>query len=296
MPSRNAWITLGTTLGVVGVTGGMLYLSRSASAAAPRDDAEKNGTGERQNGDSDKDGGPLSPDNLPALPTAGDVEGDLSRNWGSTPPDLRPLFLLMEETSKIVGSGRIFALIAYREARFITTAHNGDDPSESAERDGSRRAYENNKERNPPLPYGEESADFGSGGLFGLLAPYFLWAGVPEVGKRAPFLNARPELMFEPRIAGFAAALYMHRLLKYRRIDDHADIKVGWANPSLLSKGRGGDKYQEIRARFFDDADKLGLDLEDEATIPGPRLDSSGWPGFDAVFKGIVGLSRTEVA
>jgi len=291
MLSRNAWITLGTTLGVVGVTGGMLYLSRSASAASPLDDAEKNGPDAAPNGED-----ALASDKLPALPTASDVQGDLSRNWGSTPPDLRPLFLLMEETSKIVGSGRIFALIAYREARFITTAHNGDEPSESAERDGSRRAYENNKDRNPPLPYGEESADFGSGGLFGLLAPYFLWAGVPEVGKRAPFLNARPELMFEPRIAGFAAALYMHRLLKYRRIDDHADIKVGWANPSLLSKGRGGDKYQEIRTRFYEDAETLGLDLKDEATIPGPRLDSSAWPGFDAVFKGIVGVSPKELA
>ena len=291
MPSRGAWITLGTTLGVVGVTGGMLYLSRSASAAKGLDGAE-----DRADATADGEGeGGLARAELPPLPTASDVQGDLSRNWGSTPPDLRPLFVLMEESSGIVGSGRIFALIAYREARFITTAHNGDAPGESAERDGSRRAYENGKERNPPLRHGESAADFGSGGLFGLLAPYFLWAGVPEVGKRAPFLNARPELMFEPRVAGFAAALYMHRLLKYQRIDDHADIKVGWANPSLLGKGRGGEKYDEVRTRFYGDAETLGLDLEDAATIPGPRLESAAWPGFTPVFEGIVGLSPEEV-
>jgi hypothetical protein len=99
------------------------------------------------------------------------VSGDLQTNWGDTPPDLIPLFMLMEEASKIEGSARLFAVIAYRESRFVTTAHNGN-ANEQDERDSSRAAYTNNKDRNPPLKYGEQAAEFGSGGLFGLLAPY----------------------------------------------------------------------------------------------------------------------------
>ena len=287
---RSSWITLGTTLGALGITGGLLLLSRRASAASSEEPASK--------GNGEADESPMRPTAIPPLPTASDVKGDLSRNWGETPPDLRPLFLLMEETARIPGSGRLFALIAYRESRFVTTAQNGDgtSASEKAEREASRNAYENRKDKNPPLRHGEAAADFGSGGLFGALAPYFLWTGVPEVGKRAPLLNAPPELMFEPRVAGFAAAVYMMRLLKYRRIDDHADIKVGWANPSLLGSGRGGATYTKIRERFFSDADTLGLDLEDEATIPGPRLDVSAWPGFWEVFSGLVGALPEEYA
>jgi hypothetical protein len=82
--------------------------------------------------------------------------------------------------SKIEGSARLFAVIAYRESRFVTTAHNGNANGEQDERDSSRAAYKNNKDRNPPLKYGEQAAEFGSGGLFGLLAPYFLWTGVPR--------------------------------------------------------------------------------------------------------------------
>jgi hypothetical protein len=183
------------------------------------------------------------------------VSGDLQTNWGDTPPDLIPLFMLMEETSKIVGSARLFAVIAYRESRFVTTAHNGNATGEQDERDSSRAAYKNNKDRNPPLKYGEQAAEFGSGGLFGLLAPYYLWTGVPEIGKRAPLLNAPPELVFQPRAAAFGAVVYMQRLLANYRIDDHADIKAGWASPSLLKAGRGGAKYHDVRANFLERRD-----------------------------------------
>ena len=275
------WITLGTVLGVAGVGGALLY-SRRASAAslpppAPGQDASPPAV------------------ELPPLPRASDVKGDLSTNWGETPVDLRPLFMLMEEVAKIPGSARVFAVIAYRESRFVTTAHNGNATGEEDERDSSRRAYDNNKDRNPPLRYGEEAAGFGSGGLFGLLAPYFLWTGVPEVSNRAPLLNASPELIFQPRAAAFGAAVYMQRLLKNYRIDDIADIKAGWANPSLLGSGRGGTKYNDVRSRFLTDAVALNVDLTDTTTIP-PKLDASAWPGVLAVFAGLVGALPKELA
>ena len=274
---RGIWITLGATAGI----GGALFISRRASAASPA----AAGTAEQT---------PPTIDLAP-LPHAADVSGDLVRNWGETPVDLRPLFMLAEETSRIVGMARVLAVIAYRESRFVTTAQNGNAAVEQDERDSSRRAYDNNKGRNPPLKYGEQAADFGSGGLFGELAPYFLWTGVPEVGKKAPLLNAPPELLFQPRAAAFGAAVYLQRLLANYRIDDIADIKVGWANPSLLGSGRGNATYNAVRTRFLADAQTLGIDLSDAATIP-PKLDASAWPGVPAVFAGLVGALPKELA
>ena len=284
--NRSTWIRLGTALGLTGVAAGGLFLSRRASAAAlptPQDPGTVPGPG------------PAPQIDLPPLPTAFDVKGDLSRNWGETPFDLRALFLLIEETSRIFGAARYLAIVAKRESGFVTTAHNGNAANEQDERDDSRKAYANNKDRNPPLRYGEQAADFGSGGLFGLLAPYFLWTGVPEVGAKAPLLNAPPEIVFQPRAAAFGAAVYMQRILKHYRVDDVADIKVGWANPGLLGKGRGGATYNDVRTRFLADAKSLGIDLADATTIPA-KLDPSAWPGVPAVFAGLVGALPKELA
>ena len=113
--SRNLWTALGTLAGIGGVVGGSLLWSRRASAAEGRPSS----------------GAPTSPSDppvidLPPLPRAQDVRGDLTTNWGTTPVDLRPLFVLMEEVSKIAGSARFFSVVAYGEARYSTTAHNGD--------------------------------------------------------------------------------------------------------------------------------------------------------------------------
>ncbi len=278
--SRSLWVTLGTTLGL----GGLVFAaSRRASAAT----TVPSNQGPASN--------PLPPMELAPLPKAGDVSGDLQTNWGDTPPDLIPLFMLMEEISKIEGSARLFGVIAFRESQFVTTAHNGNAQLEQDERDSSRAAYKNNKDRNPPLKYGEQAAEFGSGGLFGLLAPYYLWTGVPEIGRRAPLLNAPPELVFQPRAAAFGAAVYMQRLLANYQIDDHADIKAGWASPSLLKAGRGGAKYHDVRANFLEDAMTLGIDLTDTSTIP-TKLDASAWPGVPAVFSALVGALPKELA
>jgi hypothetical protein len=276
------WVTVGTLAGVAGVGGALLY-SRRASAAMPTP-APSPGPAPT-----------LPPIELAPLPKAADVTGDLVANWGDTPTDLRPLFQYMEQVSRIAGSARVFPVIAYRESRFVTTAHNGNATGEQDERDSSRAAYANNKDRNPPLKYGEQAAEFGSGGLFGLLAPYFLWTGVPEVGKKAPLLNAPPELMFQPRAAAFGAVVYMQRLLKAHRVDDLADIKAGWANPSLLGSGRGSEKYHDVRANFLGDAMTLGIDLTDHATVP-EKLDASAWPGVLTVFAALVGQLPKEVA
>ena len=229
--------------------------------------------------------------NVRPLPTAADVPGfDLTKNWGKTPGDLRPLYALMERVSGIDGSGRIFATISQRESGFVPTAHN-DSKSES---DASRRAYANSKDRNPALKYGVQAAEFGSGGLFAALAPYFLWTGVPEVGGQAPLLGSPPEIMFLPRVAAFGACVYLQRLVANYRLDDHLDVKVGWASPSLLKDGRGNSTYKAVRARFHSDALALGVDLDDTSTIPA-KLNAKRWPGVLKVFADLVGDLPTPI-
>ena len=229
--------------------------------------------------------------NVRPLPKPADVPSfDLTANWGKTPGDLRPLFALMEVVSGIEGSARIFAIISKREAGFVASAHNASKQEVAA----SRRAYENAKERNQPLTHGAASAEFGSGGLFGALAPYFLWTGIVEIKDRAPLLSSRPEIMFLPRVAAFGAVVYLQQVLSKHRIDDHADIKVGWARPSLLRSGRGGSTYQAVRARFFEDAEALGVDLEDSSTIPA-KLVVKDWPGVTSVFEQLVGELPTPI-
>ena len=78
-------------------------------------------------------------------------------------------------------------------------------------------------------------------------------------------------------------------------MDDVADIKVGWANPGLLGKSRGGATYNDVRTRFLADAKSLGIDLADATTIPA-KLDPSAWPGVPAVFAGLVGALPKELA
>lgn len=231
---------------------------------------------------------PISWVNVAPMPVPADVKGDLSKNWGNTPADLRPLLLLIEEASGIVGAGRYLAVVGSRESGFKPTAHNGDEEKEQGERDASWRGYHNNKDHNPPLMFGDLAANFGSGGLFGGLAPYALWSAVQELKDKAPLLGSDPRILFIPRVAGFAAAVYLSRLLKFYNITDIADLKVGWGSVSLLSEnGRKSPDYARIRQRFFEDAKTLGIDLSDTTTIP-PKMSADAWPGAKAVFDKIV--------
>jgi len=120
-----------------------------------------------------------------------------------------------------------------------------------------------------------------------------LYFSTSAIGGKAPLLGAPPELMFQPRAAAFAATVYMQRLLANYRIDDHADIKAGWASPTLLKDGRGGKTYGDVRARFLGDAKSLGVDLTDTTTIP-TKLSAAAWPGVQAVFTALVGALPEE--
>jgi hypothetical protein len=233
-------------------------------------------------------------DALP-LPTAGEVQAaypsvaasDFETNWGKTPGELRPLFLLAEQASGIRGAGRILALIARRESAFSTTAHN----DSAGEVKASTNAYFNNKANRPALTYGVNAAAFGSGGLFGLLAPYLLWTGINEVKDKAPLLTGEPQVMYFPRVAAFGGLAYMQRILRNYSVKDIPEIKVGWASPSLLTeKGRASETYAAVRARFATDVAKLEINLEQLPPIAQLRDDAkNAWPGVLAVFDKVAG-------
>ena len=296
--SRFLWISLGTLAATGGAIAGASYVHRRKLAITDAADDPDGVTTPDPPIPAPKPSSlaPIAWDGGGNLPTAADVKGDLTRNWGRTPLDLRPQLLIAEEASNIAGAARILAVIAYRESRFDPQAHNGDAPGEESERNASWRAYTLNKARNPPLAYGETAAAFGSGGLFGALAPYFLWTGIQEMGDRAPLLAADPRIMFLPRVATFAACVFLARLLKNYDVQDLPDIKVGWGSISLLKgDARGGETYQRIRNDFVADANTLGIDLADAATIP-PRLSADQWPGAAKVFERIVGKLPTPKA
>jgi hypothetical protein len=297
--NKLVWITLGTMAATGGAIAGASYVYRRKQDALADGEAAAPGVEPASTpaaGSPAPDPAILTPlawDGAVGLPTAADVKGDLTRNWGRTPLDLRPLLQAAEEASQISGAARLLAIIGYRESRFEPNAHNGNAPGEQRERDASSTAYTNNKGRNPPLAFGEAAANFGSGGLFGALAPYFLWTGVQELGAKAPLLGADPRIMFLPRVATFAACVYMARLLKHYDIQDLPDIKVGWGSVSLLKgDGRTSETYRSIRNNFVADAATLGIDLADAATIP-PRLNAERWPGVAAVFERLVGKLPT---
>ncbi|MFY0539988.1 hypothetical protein [Nannocystis pusilla] len=144
--------------------------------------------------------------------------------------------------------------------------------------------------------WGEEAAAFGSGGLFGLLAPYYLWSGWNSLKEKAPLLDAEPQTVFFERCATFAGIEYMRRLLTGYDIRDHADVKVGWASVSLLSdKNRGGEDYMAVRTRFAEDVQESGIDLGKLPDIKQMIDDAKKrWPGVQAVFDKLVSKVPTR--
>jgi hypothetical protein len=277
---------LGIGLGVAMVPLLLLFATSASAAPAKKTLAP---TGGAPNPTPDSSWNPKDWTGALPLPKADDVQGSVAENWGITPDELRPLFLLTEQVSGIRGSARVLSIIARRESRWISTAHNDSKKEVTA----STNAYNNLKAKRAPLKYGAKAAGFGSGGLFGLLAPYYLWTGINEVKDKAPLLAAEPETMFFPRLAAFAGIAYMQRLLANYDVRDVPEIKVGWASVSLLDDdSRGGDTYMGVRGRFAEDVQASGINL-DHPTIPSieiMRADAkSKWPGVLSVFQSLVG-------
>lgn len=295
MKSSTLKLILGGTAAAA-VLGGLVYaFSSGSSKKLPAPPQQGGGGGEAPIPEPDPEFNPDDWEGDLPLPTADQVKGSVTDNWGIVPSALRPLLLMAEEVSKIRGSARILGIIAKRESAYSATAHN----KSKRERDASFNAYNTYKNDRPELKYGLKAAGWGSGGLFAALGPYYCWTGINSLNEKAPLLAADPETMFFPRCAAFAAICYMQRILSIYDVRDIPDIKVGWASVSYLSaKNRGGEKYNEPRGRFLEDIEKVGIDLDDP-TVPDIKQiisDAKNWAGVKAVFDKIVGSVPVRIA
>lgn len=90
--SRFMWISLGTIAATSGAIAGASYVHRRRQAAASPDEEAPPSSKPEPSIPAPKPSSltPLAWDGAGSLPTAADVKGDLTRNWGRTPPGLRP--------------------------------------------------------------------------------------------------------------------------------------------------------------------------------------------------------------
>lgn len=200
------------------------------------------------------------------------IPGELTENWGTTPANLRPLFLLAEKAAGVPGSARLFAVLAKLQSGFNTDRH---DQSQTAKQ-ASQGQYLALRSKRPSLmPDAASSAsNFGRGGLFSFLGPEFLWSGYQEMGPQAPLLSASMNTIYDQRYSLFAAAMRMQEVLaQLTASDGPVEAGVGMYNPELLTS-RDTQLYKNFRQAFVDASRDLGINL---TKIPKPA--SVNYPG-----------------
>ncbi len=138
-----------------------------------------------------------------SLPTQSELSpgADLETNWGKTPAELRPLFMLMEEASGVVGLARTAAVVAFEGSNFDPSFH---DTSATA------KALSKFNDRPGTLKFHREAANFGVGGLFAMSGTKFLH--VFDYHKRelvTPFWNYHPKVILKPRVSALGAGIWL---------------------------------------------------------------------------------------
>lgn len=181
---------------------------------------------------------------------------------------LEPLLEEVEAAGAIPGI-RTFALaVALRESRFRSSAAN-DSASEAKAaarllRGALSRGFFAN---NPTIQTDRDAWTFGSGGWFGFLPATGMAAG----GKRGPFANAGPWLIFEPvpsvvMLAANISAL-MHRVRKLP--PEHQNwfaVRRGWKSPRLVADYTGeNETSRRVNARLVEDLARANGISEAEA-------------------------------
>lgn len=183
----------------------------------------------------------------------------------------------LERAAEIPGLARFLAAVGATESNWASPTRYSAHNDSASEVNASAAAVKGGLDRGlPPLGKGSAAAEFGSGGLFGLLAPYALWAGGPDY----PLVDRPPEIVFDPKIAGAIAADMVKRLRK-RGIASWDQMKVAWkglglalGDPTLASK-----VSQQVLARAEKRAKEQGLD----PTFLDDPIDVSAYPGLTAL-------------
>lgn len=202
-----------------------------------------------------------------------------SSQWGAVPIDLQKTLTEVQAAAGIPYLWVYGSICAQGESAFQANAHNLSKKETKASSDGLANGL---KRGNPSPKYADAIRDFGSGGLFGALSPYFHWIGLDE--GYMPFLRRKPELVFQPKASAVFMAHYFWRVsapmyAKGRRLNLF-DIRVGWASPSILKNDPFGTTAQEVRGRMRESIQVIGWDEKWVESLPVAR---DAYKGIQAV-------------
>lgn len=238
-------------------------------------------------------------------------------NWGGTPPALIEKFSAAEVAAGIPGLGRFMAVWAWGAFRagqayvspeqaaqiaannpdLCRTCHN----LTASEKQASRKALENvalpkgekgqygEGKYDPPWPMPaqfDQWADFGSAGLFDILAGSHAHSGIHD-SKFSPLISHPPTILYQIDVQLFIAGYMTYRIIKSPnyKVLKAGDPKTTWtnvrrvtANPSAFQANNQYSK--DVGDRFQARAIELGIDL-DLLEYPWPM----SWPGAKSYFE-----------
>ncbi|MEZ5069345.1 MAG: M23 family metallopeptidase [Bacteroidia bacterium] len=266
------------------------------------------------------------PDDLPPAPPPPKPDPEeYGENWGAFPEALRGPFLAAEKAARLPGLARFMAVwswgafrahkpfVSPEEAAVIAAAN----PSLCSacqnlnDAKWSRQALERvtlpisegGAYKKPwPKPANFDAwADFGSAGLFDMLAGSVAHLGIHEQFI-PPYLSDPPTVLFELRPQLYYAGVFVHRVFNsplYKVLTNNpaetwARVRAVTSSPKQFLAWQGGDTENEIAttamANFVGRAKEIGIVLTKMAN---PTItDVKAWPGAEAYFAAIEGSSH----
>lgn len=232
-------------------------------------------------------------------------------NWGVTPDGLRPVFLAAEEASGLPGLSRFLAIWAWGAFRamqepvdlgaalvlalenpFLAREFHNEDPDEVSM---SQKGYDNVLKKYPNITkpkFGEQWRNYGSAGLFDLLAGTQVW-NLTYGGYTPPAYNLLPaQVLHDIPKSTYLATIIVRRIFKgdYKVLTDNptdtwTNVRRVTANPSAFLQDSSYSK--QVGERFQMRAQEIGIDLSKVAnTTLGDLKNWGGVTGMSGEGKG----------
>lgn len=142
----------------------------------------------------------------------------------------------------------------------------------------------------PISPYNAEWMDFGSAGLFDILASSALYAGIHE--GFSPLVSQKPDMLFDPRVQMYVAGVMVYRIVKGQYPVLSATPRETWKKIARVYGAGSLSNSQsniDVGIRFEHRAAEIGIDLD---LMPMPTLATLGlWPGANKYSDALAGIS-----
>lgn len=178
-----------------------------------------------------------------------------------------------EQAAKIPGLARYLAAVGAGESNWKSPTRwraRNDSKGETA---ASLAAVKGGLERGlPPLNFAEFAAGFGSGGMFGILAPYGLWSGRPDY----PLVEKPPDVIFIPEVSCAIAADMVVRNRK-RGVKTWWQMRVAWKSLKVALEDPGllSDTSRAVLGRMAKRTAEQGLQQPENTPI-----ETDDYPGM----------------